>query len=73
MTGPVCFGVCCPLHGSCRRYRDVDGCSPNATRIVTCSSGRDSFPLFQAADQLPLTGSELAFDGVDPVSEGEIS
>lgn len=35
---PVCFGVCCPIHGTCQRYADVDGNS-DMTRIVTDNCG----------------------------------
>lgn len=44
--GPiVCFGVCCPHHSACKRYRDVDGAA-DQPRIDSCQAG-DQWPLLK--------------------------
>lgn len=35
-TSPVCFGVCCPKHGTCERYARVDGAAAHELRIDFC-------------------------------------
>ena len=40
---PLCFGVCCPVHGTCARYLGVDACPRDAKFIGTCGAAR---PLF---------------------------
>lgn len=38
-----CVGVCCPLHGNCARYLDLDG-AINANPIGTCVKSDGSRP-----------------------------
>lgn len=52
VTGPVCFGVCCPRHSHCRRYLAVDHAPATALRIGTCESA-GTWPQYQPAAPWP--------------------
>ncbi len=42
---PTCMGICCPRHGACARYLEIDGSSPDDHRIATCAEGEER-PMF---------------------------
>lgn len=41
----VCMGLLCPVHGSCKRYHDVNGSDPEGSRQNSCGTGNER-PMF---------------------------
>jgi len=57
-AAPQCHGVCCQLHSSCQRWRDVEGSSPETLRIDYCGPEHTLYvPVLPAAPALTTHGA----------------
>ena len=44
-----CFGMVCPIHAECLRYRAVDGMPGHYVAIASCATSSGTRPLFTPA------------------------